>query len=404
MCVIVYKPKDIPVDLDLLKMCWDKNEDGAGVMFPVDGGLNVAKGFLKWKSFKRYLKRRGLDSLGPIPIAFHFRIATHGTVSSDNTHPFLINDELAMMHNGVINKVNKYIGHDENITDSEAFARRFVRDPFSSITITCLKSGQPINELYAEYIGSGNKLLFMDKYGDVAIINESAGTWISEGVGSGMWFSNTFWKPQELRARTITSYENGRSVTKSYDKDGKLISTSINAGYGSGYGSRYGCGGGYGSFSLDRDDSPWLDIRNLESISNRYPKIDDSAEWYCYDCADFFYLSESKRTYWTNGLKERIVDCPMCGEANTCEAEDALNDVLDDEIVTCFTCDNESFSVDLETEHVDGEMRYVCSACGSNKTYKEDEKNHVLMFGADYFDAPIAEGRNGDSRKELRHP
>ena len=76
MCVIAYKPRNVEVDMEVLKNCWDKNSDGAGLMFAENGKLKIAKGFMKWRSFRRYIKKRGMKTFTDLPVAFHFRIAT----------------------------------------------------------------------------------------------------------------------------------------------------------------------------------------------------------------------------------------------------------------------------------------------------------------------------------------
>lgn len=402
MCVIVWKPREVPVDMEVLKECWDKNRDGAGLMYSEGGKLTVAKGFMKWRVFRRYIKRKGLDNLAALPVAFHFRIATHGSVKAINTHPFEVSDELAMMHNGVIRKVDKYIPKESDVSDSQMFAERFVKDAFSVINISSLAKGQPINDLFAEYIGT-SKLLFMDAQGDVAIVNETGGTWAKTGLGEGMWFSNMNWKPYtgstsfQGNTREVTYWERGDKVVKKYDiKTGKCMSTS-----------RTPVGSVVTSTTFSqphRSHTPPLRHKPLPPVIDRWER-DNEEMWYCYECHESFSLGEAARTYWTNGLNERIVDCPSCGDSSTVPEDDLYdasfgNDGLayDDEdvdpadIYKCYTCNASFDDGHIKTKWTmsdkTGDLRLMCPDCESLNTYEPSEQNMVDKFGLDYFVSP----------------
>jgi hypothetical protein len=408
MCVIAYKPAELPVNMEVLKHCWDQNSDGAGLMFAENGKLKVAKGFMKWRSLKRYLKRRGLDSLADLPVVFHFRIATHGSVTERNCHPFKINENLAMMHNGVIRNVDNMIG-TEDISDSEFFANRYVRDAFSFIGVADLKEGQPINELYDLYIGA-SKLLFMDNNGEIAIVNERAGTWLKFGLGKDWWFSNTHWqalvKPTKKTTgfqptvsyegdfRIVEVWEQGRKVVKKYSKKtGVLHSTSY---------SQYGLSAP--RVRLTDHDGNWLgrgahyepDAQKSDTEQEHVGKYESNAfeldddDWYCIECHAFFSLREAKRSYWVNGLTERIVDCPECGDSNTCEADNLYEKDGDDQVYMCYLCGSESYTDELSISENGSK---TCAICNSVNIYKIEEKHLVEQFGADYFDAEVIERR-----------
>lgn len=99
MCIIVYKPQGrmLP-SLDTLRACWDNNPDGAGIMWPDGEQVNIRKGFMTWPDFLKALDdvTSGIDVEG-VPMALHFRIATHGAVVPGCCHPFAVKDSFDKM-------------------------------------------------------------------------------------------------------------------------------------------------------------------------------------------------------------------------------------------------------------------------------------------------------------------
>src|SRR5574343_1845432 len=110
MCVIVHKPAGVNLTSDTLYQMWVENPDGAGIAYYNDENkLTVEKGFMKLKRLKRALRE-----LGDRDIVLHFRWATHGKVTPDMCHPFVIDTDLTrargtdaterqvLFHNGII--------------------------------------------------------------------------------------------------------------------------------------------------------------------------------------------------------------------------------------------------------------------------------------------------------------
>lgn len=113
MCIIAIKPAGVKLNWRRLENCFDNNPDGAGFAYHTDGGVvAISKGYMDFKSFKRAVKDIGLTRKHEV--MFHFRIATHGTVSETNCHPFPLSaDEdaltakditstAAIAHNGIV--------------------------------------------------------------------------------------------------------------------------------------------------------------------------------------------------------------------------------------------------------------------------------------------------------------
>lgn len=109
MCVIIHKPANKRVSKRNLKKCWKRNDDGAGLMYVENGKVVIEKGFMKFSDFfAAYQKHRKRN------LVLHMRLSSAGVVNKENTHPFYVNDELGMCHNGTItsdfitNELEKY--------------------------------------------------------------------------------------------------------------------------------------------------------------------------------------------------------------------------------------------------------------------------------------------------------
>lgn len=117
MCVIIAKERGFELpSKSFLKKAWDTNPDGAGIMYSNGDTVWGHKGFMSFKGFYKFLST--LDSqigLKDYNVVLHFRIATHGSVNKENTHPFIISNndkELKAMdftskvggfaHNGIL--------------------------------------------------------------------------------------------------------------------------------------------------------------------------------------------------------------------------------------------------------------------------------------------------------------
>lgn len=113
MCVILIKKGGIkPPSEDILRKCWNKNPDGAGVMW-VDSTyhiVNLSKGFMTFEDFYRQVRNFGKDDI----VVYHFRISTQAGINPQMTQPFPLTRDKAktkaldltckvgIAHNGII--------------------------------------------------------------------------------------------------------------------------------------------------------------------------------------------------------------------------------------------------------------------------------------------------------------
>lgn len=174
MCIAIYKPAGITLTREALLNSFNSNRDGAGFAYVKDGEVNIQKGYFDFDRF--WTEFQPFQDLQCI---IHFRVATHKAVNGRNCHPWRINDDTVFIHNGMISNC----GMDDDISDTGNFAKH-VMEPMLALAPDFWKISQ-FKWLVEAAIGSGNKLVFLDKDGEYKIFNESAGYW-----DNGVWFSN----------------------------------------------------------------------------------------------------------------------------------------------------------------------------------------------------------------------
>ncbi len=108
MCVIAVSPTGEKVAREVFERMWRSNDDGFGMMYRSREGVGIVKGLLDMEeAWEQYaLLPEG------VPHVLHFRLATHGGVKPELTHPFLVHEESPLVqaevsphpvlaHNGV---------------------------------------------------------------------------------------------------------------------------------------------------------------------------------------------------------------------------------------------------------------------------------------------------------------
>lgn len=288
MCIIVAKQPGAIVDLETMKNCWDANPHGAGLCTALDGTVSIIKGLMSWEEFKEIYGDP--EFWRELPLIAHFRIATHGAVDEDNTHPFeVIPRKLAFAHNGVLSGMQ--VKHRPELSDTQVFNRYVLKQlPHNFLR------NDAIRALLDQACGSYNKLAFLEGDGTITIVNEKAGTRRADGV----WFSN----------HDYTGWV--------YDHNTRRWSTPLRPGW------RFAdddplCDHTKGS---DSDKTPWgLDDEYAvveDEMRLRFEDEERNTEFYCCACSHWFE-DEAVRG-------SEIPQCPLCGKWD--EVFDA-DDILD---------------------------------------------------------------------------
>jgi predicted glutamine amidotransferase len=175
MCIIILNTKE-HLSKELIEECWQANNDGAGLMYGLNGKLTIFKELKNFNTYYEYYSTLRKE-FKKIKIGLHFRLITSGKIDTYNIHPFKINDKLAFMHNGIIDIP---LQKDSRISDTIAFNQKILKQLPSNFL-----NNRAITNLISRYIGR-SKLLFMNNCGRHWIINEDLGHWDK----NGNWFSN----------------------------------------------------------------------------------------------------------------------------------------------------------------------------------------------------------------------
>lgn len=180
MCIAILNTKQTTLKKQVLKNCWENNGDGAGMLYiDNDNKLQVFKEMKDFNTFyNKYIDVR--SKYGKRNIVLHFRISTHGRVNETNCHPFLVNDNIGFVHNGMIYDVPTSTEFSDTYMFNESILKNF-KDGF--------EYNETMLDMLETFIGGGSKLVFLNDNDDYFIVNEKAGHW-----SLGCWFSNSSYK------------------------------------------------------------------------------------------------------------------------------------------------------------------------------------------------------------------
>lgn len=170
MCIAILNTID-PIAEQTLINCYENNSDGNGLLWSENGQLKTFKNFDLNEFLDKYYEIRKTVKT---PIAIHFRIATSGQIDLTNCHPFIVNKNLAFIHNGIIPNLG-----NTHYSDTYLFNEYVLK----TLQNNFLYSRQ-IKEKISKEIGY-SKLVFLDSDARYTLINENLGHWHEDN-----WYSN----------------------------------------------------------------------------------------------------------------------------------------------------------------------------------------------------------------------
>lgn len=193
MCIAILKRKNGTITDDALRESFRCNADGAGIAYTKDKKLIIIKGIFNAEVFVQ--KVREIEAICDNNMLIHCRIGTSGLKDASNTHPFVVNEDVALIHNGILDvKVPK--GSPKNDT------QLFIESYLNGIDKHTLMHNKAVHGLIEKCIGHNNKFVLLDNNGFYKIINEDAGHW-----KDNVWYSNySYVKPSYSKTRTVYPY------------------------------------------------------------------------------------------------------------------------------------------------------------------------------------------------------
>ncbi len=196
MCILTFMPAGVTIGYENARRSAISNPDGFGFAIHTSTAIITDHDMNFEKLWARFTEARKHQAG---PALLHFRIATHGSVDTDNCHPFYVGEsqDSVLAHNGMLPLTMPI--HDSR-SDTRLFAEIIL--PHCG-GIEQLDDKEFWDSLEEWSIGS--KMVIMtinptNKY-DWYIVNEQAGHWADDGV----WYSNTSYKPYTYPMRGMYS-------------------------------------------------------------------------------------------------------------------------------------------------------------------------------------------------------
>jgi len=192
MCIIAYKPLNVAFpEENILKNCFDNNDDGAGFMYTFNGEVHIRKGYETFEKFMSALNKARAVTGDKVPYVMHFRIATQG-YERTMTHPFPLSSKMenlkrlhykcsiGVAHNGILQ-----ITSDGAKTYSDTM--KFITDYLSNIIQSYDWYKNKRTKKLIEYLIDGSRLAILDAHSHCELMGKG---WEKD---NGIFYSNHTW-------------------------------------------------------------------------------------------------------------------------------------------------------------------------------------------------------------------
>ncbi|WP_404392293.1 glutamine--fructose-6-phosphate transaminase (isomerizing) [Pseudoalteromonas phenolica] len=234
MCGIVGAVAERPVNkilIEGLKRLEYRGYDSAGVALSLNGELNTVKAVGKVANLDAALT--DADVKGTTGIA-HTRWATHGGVTEANAHPHISNDEIALVHNGIIEN------HSQLRDALKGDGYEFLSETDTEVMVHLIHQLRQQHSTLLEAVKAAVKQLegaygtvVFDKANDNEIIVARSGSPLVIGLGLGENFIASDQLALLPVTRSFIFLEEGdvaritRETVEIFDKDGNPVEREV---------------------------------------------------------------------------------------------------------------------------------------------------------------------------------
>lgn len=158
--------------------CFISNSHGAGFAYIKDGEVKVEKGYFSFEKFWEDFEP--IQEENDDPKLVHFRIATSGHKDKTNCHPWQIDKDHALIHNGII---SHYSLAESRYSDTGLFTHYIMK---KIVRYGLDEHDKPhMRWLIEGTIGGFNKVAVLTSNGNFTLYNKDK--W---HVHNGIWYSN----------------------------------------------------------------------------------------------------------------------------------------------------------------------------------------------------------------------
>ena len=211
MCIIIIANANKKISNRIIKQAYKNNPDGFGIAASVNGKLEVIKGLYKPSKIIKIYNQLRAKASGDMVL--HFRLATHGNITDSLCHPFKVNDDLVMFHNGIIDK--QLVGWTKDCTnesDSSLFCKNILQKFKHGF-----EGDNYILNMLGDFIGSYNKICLLNSDGKASYINKDGWT-----TYKNITYSNDSLLPEEYTGlfdynEEYEEYKNDIDYYKDYE-------------------------------------------------------------------------------------------------------------------------------------------------------------------------------------------
>lgn len=284
MCTFFVKKPKQSIKKEHFITIIENNPQGFGFVYTTGSKLVIVKSpnpnaERMWKQFcdaeRKYPKSHFIG---------HGRIATGSNLNNENTHPFLVNRKLAMVHNGIIRQFPSTAQKSDTVQYIEQVIRKLPTDFYKNKSIMDMMGRDIV----------GSKFAFLTLDNKIYVVNEHA--CVIDGE-TGILFSNSNYKSTDwldYGGQKVHKSEFGRKEKKTYKNAYKQSDINFHA-------DSKKCEikhNRWHDWVMCQDCHEWVDEASYDA---RYDM--------CYTCCDEYGLSDSR----IKRQKDDLHYCDDCG-------------------------------------------------------------------------------------------